>query len=151
MESDGRQSASGSVVTAARAGAAAPGHCNHCAARCPMPAVVVAADAGLSGQVGHGFARIFWLGMAELRSVAGGAHDDPQARCRRLALWQQIAQPGSGSGHREAGAAELLGNVMFIVSAPKTEVFVSAGQFASYGGVSSSPSWPVSCSSRAAC
>ena len=32
-----------------------------------------------------------------------------------------------------AGAAELLGNVMFIVSAPKTEVFVSAGQFASYG------------------
>ena len=32
-----------------------------------------------------------------------------------------------------AGAAELLGNVMFIVSAPKTEVFGSAGQFASYG------------------
>jgi hypothetical protein len=32
-----------------------------------------------------------------------------------------------------AGTAELVGNVLFIVAAPKTEVFVSAGQFASYG------------------
>ena len=131
--SDGRQSASGSVVTAARAGAVllVIATIALLVALClPWWSLRMQVFQDRWVTVSPAFSGWGWLSFAAwlvaltmtLRLVVVGWPYGNRSH-NRGAAWVIVT----------AGAAELLGNVMFIVSAPKTEVFVSAGQFASYG------------------
>jgi hypothetical protein len=131
--SDGRQSASGSVVTAARAGAVL------------LVSATVALLVALSLPWWSLRMQLFqhrWLRVSPAFSGWGWLSFAAWLVALTMTLrFVVIAGPYGNRPHNRgaawvivtAGGTELLGNVMFIVSAPKTEVFASAGQFASYG------------------
>lgn len=135
--SDGRQSAKGSVVTTSRAGAVLlviGTIALFVALFLPWWSLRVVVFQHHSSLVSTGFSSWGWLSFAAwllTLTVTLRLFVVPLATGRspvrlldaRVVAWATMA----------AGIGELVGNVLFIVVAPKTEVFVSAGQFASVG------------------